>query len=116
LAETEGGEPSDLEFVLAAPMADELTVTDLAELYDVTEVTVRRWRAGQSNPPIAPDAWIKVNAKDWRYPASAIDPRALSRIPADDPQATLDAIRRKRAALGFAKRRKSGTNAVAAAA
>jgi transcriptional regulator with XRE-family HTH domain len=115
LAETEGGERSERQLVPATRMADELTVADLAELFGVAEMTIRRWRAGQSNPPLDPETWLKVNAKDWRYPVAAIDARALSRIPADDPQATVDAIRRKRAALGFAKR-KSGTNAVAAAA
>jgi hypothetical protein len=44
-----------------------------------------------------------MNAKDWRYPISAIDDRSLTRIPADNPQAALDAVRRKRAALGFAR-------------
>jgi hypothetical protein len=87
-----------------APMAIELAVTDVAELYGVQPMTARRWRAGTSNPPIDAKAWIKVNEKDWRYPVSAIDDRALARIPADDPQAALDSIRRKRAALGFGRR------------
>ena len=90
---------------LAAPLADELLVADIAELFGVSEMTVRRWRAGKSNPPIDPEAWIKVNAKDWRYPVSAIDDRALARVPADDPGAALDRIRRKRAVLGFGNRK-----------
>ena len=85
---------------------DELLVGDLAELYGVSEMTVRRWRAGTSNPPIAPEAWIKVNAKDWRFPVSAIDDRALARIPADDPQAALERIRLGRARLGFKNRKR----------
>jgi hypothetical protein len=90
---------------LTAPLADELAVADLADLFGVDPVTIRRWRAGKSTPPINPEAWIKVNAKDWRYPVSAIDDRALRRIPADDPRAALDAIRQKRAALGFGRSR-----------
>jgi hypothetical protein len=90
---------------VAAPMADELAVADLGELFGVTEMTIRRWRSGQSHPPINQESWVRVNAKDWRFPVSAIDSRSLARITADDPQEALDAVRRKRAALGFAKRK-----------
>jgi hypothetical protein len=102
LAEPAPREPAS-EHGTEAPLADELLVVDLAELFGVSEMTVRRWRAGTSNSPIDPEGWIKVNAKDWRYPVSAIDDRALRRIPADNPQAALDAIRQKRAALGFGR-------------
>src|SRR5262249_28913625 len=93
------------ELSRAAPMADQLTVGDIAELFGVSEMTARRWRAAKSNPPIDPAAWIKVNAKDWRFPVSARDARARARIPASDPQAALDSVRRKRAALGFGRSR-----------
>ncbi|MGD0713029.1 MAG: hypothetical protein ABSB24_02440 [Gaiellaceae bacterium] len=114
LALVEGREQPALELFSTAPIASELTVPDLAELFDVSEMQVRRWRKGQFGPPIEPDQWIEINKKDWRYPVSSIDARALARIPAEDPQAALDTIRRKRGALGFAKRRKIDTKSLAA--
>jgi hypothetical protein len=113
LAEPSRGKP-ERDAETAAPLADELIPADLAELFGVSEMTVRRWRAGSSNPPIDRAAWIKVNEKDWRYPVSAIDAGALARIPADDPQAILESIRRKRATVGFGRSRRK-FKAIAAA-
>ncbi len=78
----------------------------VADLFGVTEMTARRWRKGLFSPPINPDAWLKVTEKEWRLPVSALDARAMSRIPADDPAAVLGAIRRRRAVLGLGNRRK----------
>ena len=114
LAQPDEDEPAP-EPASAAQLANELLGVDLAELFGVSEMTVRRWRAGRSNPPIAPEAWIRVNAKDWRYPVSAIDDRALIRIPADNPHAALDAIRQKRAELGSARSRQKRETPVTAA-
>ncbi len=115
LAEPEGDDASESELAVAAPLANELIPADLAELFGVSVMTIRRWRAGDSNPPIDPAAWIKVNGKDWRYPVSAIDDQAFRRIPAEDPQAALDRIRRKRAALGFGKRKGQKPKAIPSA-
>jgi hypothetical protein len=109
------GDESQPGLSLAAPLSDELAPADLAELFGVREMTIRRWRTGNFNPPINPEAWIKVNERDWRYPVSAIDDRALARIPADDPPTTLDRIRRKRAALGFGNRKRQKPRAISAA-
>lgn len=104
LAEPGASEPEPAE-PSSEPLADELTPADLGELFGVSEMTIRRWRAGTSNPPIDPGAWIQVSARDWRYPVSAIDERAVARIPADEPVAALDAIRRRRASLSFGRKR-----------
>ena len=116
LAAIENGKGANTAPTAPAPLADELAVTDIAELYGVQPMQVRRWRAGKSNPPIDPHAWIKINQKDWRYPVSAINDRVLTRIPATDPQAALDNIRRRRAAIGFGNQRRKNLETTVGAA
>jgi hypothetical protein len=86
------------------PMADELTVSDLAELFDVSDVHVRRWRDGFYNPPFDPQHGRYVTKKDWRYPVAALDQKTLSCVPADEPERLLEKIRRERAVQGFGRR------------
>jgi hypothetical protein len=103
LARVEGREQPTL--IASAPMADELTTRDIADLYQVHVVQVRRWRRGEHNPPLDHSRWIKYSEKDWRYPVTALDAQALARIPAADSQEVLEAVRRNRAALGYGKAR-----------
>lgn len=105
LAAIEGDEPPPADEPQPLALADELTVADVAELFGVTPQHVRRWRRGLSTPPLDEHAWRQVNAKDFRFPVAAIDAQALRRIPAADPTAALDAIRRKRAHQGFNRAR-----------
>jgi transcriptional regulator with XRE-family HTH domain len=104
LSMIEGNEAPQDDGLATLPLADELTVADVAELFGVTPQHVGRWRRGLSNPPLEPQVWRRVNGKDYRLPVSAFDAEALRRIPAPDPGAALDQIRRKRARDGFGRR------------
>jgi hypothetical protein len=103
LARVEGRAQPTLVPLIA--LADELTTRDVADLYQVNVVHVRRWRRGEHNPPLDHSQWLKYSEKDWRYPVAAIDGRARARIPAADPQAALETVRRNRAAVGYGKAR-----------
>jgi hypothetical protein len=103
LARVNGRERPTL--IASEPLADELTTSDIADLYQVNGVHVRRWRRGEHNPPLDHSQWLKYSEKDWRYPVAAIDGRARARIPAADPQAALETVRRNRAAVGYGKAR-----------
>ena len=87
------------------PKADELLPHDVADLLCVSGQTIWRWRTRQGNlpnpRPFDPDAWIKYDEKDFRLPVTALN---LAAIPSAEPEAALDGVRRKRAALGFSKR------------
>lgn len=103
LALIEGSEVVELE-TPALPLAAELTVADIAELFGVTTQHVGRWRNGESSPPVDPANWIEHNKKDFRYPASALDGEVLRRIPADDPRQRVNAVLARRAQLGYPRR------------
>ncbi len=88
-----------------APMADELLQADIAALFRVHENTIWRWRNGQHLPnpaPFDPTDWVMYTQKDRRLPVAAIN---VAAIPAEDPIAALNAVRQRRAALGFNRRR-----------
>jgi hypothetical protein len=111
------GETTDTPLLEAVtPMAGELRPVDVAELFGVHPQAIWRWRKGRNvpnPPPFDPDSWVMHDEKDFRLPVGAIN---LAAIPAADPQAALNAIRRKRAALGFTKRRRTTSKPAAVAA
>jgi hypothetical protein len=101
---------------VVAPMAGELVPADVAELFGVHQQAIWRWRKGRNVPnprPFDPDHWVMHDKKDFRLPVAAIN---LAAIPATDPQAALDVIRRKRAALGYSKRSRTTAKPRAAVA
>lgn len=109
LARVEGREQPNR--VSSIALAGELTTSDIADLYQVNAVHVRRWRRGEHNPPLDHTKWIKYNEKDWRYPVAAITAPALARIPAADPQAALETVRRDRAVVGYGKSKSNALDA-----
>jgi hypothetical protein len=88
-------------------LAEELTTSDVAELFGVTQQQVGRWRRGKSSPPVDPAAWIQYNAKDFRLPAGALDDQARRRVPSADPEKAVADILARRASQGFGARQKS---------
>jgi transcriptional regulator with XRE-family HTH domain len=103
LAVIEGSMVIEVE-AASLPLAAELTVTDVAELFGVTTQHVGRWRRGLSNPPLDPAEWVERNKRDFRYPALAIDDETLRRVPAEDPRQRLNAVLARRATLGYLRR------------
>jgi integrase len=67
LAEALGAVPEAEALADGQPLAAELTTGEVAALFDKSEMTIRRWRAGVSLPkqgaPWADDAWVEYNRK-----------------------------------------------------
>jgi hypothetical protein len=85
------------------PLADEagevlpetLSTAYVAELFDLTPQQIGRWRRGESNPPIPPEAWIKINERRYELPVSALTDAVLKRVPSADAARRLLEIRRR---------------------
>lgn len=99
LAQIRGEAVSNPELDESSPLADELLVRDVAELYAVTTQHVGRWRRGLSNPPLSPAGWIEYGPHDFRFPVGLIDHNAVRRIPHAEPLKRLEEVRRGRAAV-----------------
>ncbi len=106
-----GAEPVDADSE-STPLADELTVNDVAELFDATVQSINRWHS-EGPPRFRPApwrndgrAWHHYHKRHKRLRVDAINEDALT----PPQQVRLSSIRRRRAAVDVSKQRQPNRN------